>query len=198
MMFSGYPRSDFTDPAAAALSMCAVFEDYSDAIIKYSTDPKTGVQRKYKWPPKIAEVVEFCDAQVEHIAKMERYKTWGKGDGGALMIEGPREEKPTLEEMHAKYGGKHWGIDQGDTRTGTLSKPAPTWDKVVAHMQADPSILARLTAPLMTRSGSEMTSDGVDATVAAPPGASNLPVSKSNSDEDSVEISTAWPTARAA
>jgi hypothetical protein len=89
MMFSGYPQSDFTDPVAAALSMCAVFEDYSDELIKFATDPKTGVQRKHKWPPKIAEVVEFCDERIASLlsfvspndAACGRDRTRERGDG---------------------------------------------------------------------------------------------------------------------
>jgi hypothetical protein len=123
MMFSGYATSDFADPAGAALSMCSVFEDYSDELIKFATDPKTGVQRGCKWPPKIAEVVAFCDERIAYIAKMERFKNWRKGN--ALMIEGPKVPKPTLEEMEAKYG-KDWGIDQsgGKARIAADDKPA--------------------------------------------------------------------------
>ena len=105
MMFSGYPQSDFTDPVGAALSMCSVFEDYADELIKFATDPKTGLQRRYKWPPKIAEVVEFCNERVTHSAKMERFKNWGKPD--TPMLESPREEKPTLEELHAEWEMPH-------------------------------------------------------------------------------------------
>jgi hypothetical protein len=147
MMFSGYATSDFADPAGAALSMCSVFEDYSDELIKFATDPKTGVQRRCKWPPKIAEVVAFCDERIEYIAKMERFKNWGKKD--ALMLEGPQEPKPTLEELHAKYG-KDWGIGADDARVKTM-EPAPTWDKITADYQADPSRIERLTGALMTR-----------------------------------------------
>jgi hypothetical protein len=150
MMFSGYSQSDFTAPKEAALSMCSVFEDYPDPIIIFATDPKTGVQRRCKWPPKLAEVVEFCDERIGYIAKMERFKNWGKPD--ALMIEGPKVPKPTREETEAKYG-KNWGIDQsgGKERIAADDKPAQSWDRVVAQMQSDPSTIARLTGPLMTR-----------------------------------------------
>ena len=56
-----------------------------------ATDPKTGVQRKHIWPPKIAEVVELCDERIAYIAKMERFKNWGNQDA-VLMLEGPREK----------------------------------------------------------------------------------------------------------
>jgi hypothetical protein len=147
MMFSGYPQSDFTAPKEAALAMCSVFEDYSDEVIKFATDPKTGVQRRCKWPPKLAEVVEFCDEPIAYIAKMNRFKNWGKPD--PLMLEGPREPRPTLDEMHAKYG-KDWGLGRDEASVKTM-EPAPSWDSVVAQMQADPSTLERLTGALMTR-----------------------------------------------
>jgi hypothetical protein len=149
MMFSGYPQSDFTAPKEAAAAMCSVFEDYSDEVIRFATDPKTGVQRRCKWPPKLADVVEFCDERIAYIAKMNRFKNWGKGD--RLLLEGPQVPRPTLDEMHAKYG-KDWGLeDPGGARFGTEAKQAPSWDSVVAQMQLDPSIVQRLIAPMMTR-----------------------------------------------
>jgi hypothetical protein len=67
------------------------------------------------------------------------------------MLEGPREEKPTLEELQAKYG-KDWGLtDPGGERIGTTGKPAPSWDNIVARYQSDPSAIERLTGALMTR-----------------------------------------------
>jgi hypothetical protein len=149
MMFSGYRQSDFTDPAGAALSMCAVFEDYSDELINFATDPKTGVQRKHKWPPTIAEVVEFCGERMAYIAKLDRFKNWGNRSQltGPIGVSGV---KPTLEELHAKYG-KDWGLGGLDERAGTESKPAPTWDEIIKQYQSDPSAIARLTGALMTR-----------------------------------------------
>jgi hypothetical protein len=145
LMFSGYRLSDFTDPAGAALSMCSVFEDYSDEIIKFATDPKTGVQRQCKWPPTINEVVEFCDAKVAYIAQMARFKNWGKSN--TLMLEGPQEPKPTLDELKAKYG-KDWGLGRDEARIKTM-EPAPSWDRIVEHYQSDPSAIARLTGALI-------------------------------------------------
>jgi hypothetical protein len=147
MMFSGYPQSDFTAPKEAALAMCSVFEDYSDEVIKFATDPKTGVQRRCKWPPKLADVVEFCDERIAYIAKMNRFKNWGKGD--TLLLEGPQEPKPTLEELHAKYG-KDWGLGRDDVHIKSMT-PAPPWDHIIEQYQSDPSAIARLTRTLMTR-----------------------------------------------
>lgn len=48
-----------------------VLEGYSDAIISEVTDPRTGIQRRSKFPPTIAEVVEAC---TEEVARAERIK----------------------------------------------------------------------------------------------------------------------------
>jgi len=43
-----------------------VLERYDDAVIRAVTSPVTGIQRTCKFPPSIAEVVEFID---EHIRR---------------------------------------------------------------------------------------------------------------------------------
>ena len=43
-----------------------VLERYDDKVIDAVTSPATGIQRTCKWPPSIAEMVEFID---EHIRR---------------------------------------------------------------------------------------------------------------------------------
>lgn len=54
-----------------------VLERYTDQIIDYATNPISGIQRVSKWPPSIAEVVSHCDAEVERLAKIKRYRDMG-------------------------------------------------------------------------------------------------------------------------
>jgi hypothetical protein len=195
MMFSGYARSDFVDPGAAILSMCSVFEDYSDAIIKYATDVKTGMQRRRKWPPTISEVVTFCDGESARAVRMNRYKNWGKQDTPPI-VEGPQPIKPTLEEMHAKYG-KDWGItDFGNERLGTAAKPAPTWEQI-GPMYAGSETATRLTAPNMTRVGREMLGIKINPSIAVPLRDGNIAVSN-NLDQARVALDPVLPLRRAA
>lgn len=51
----------------------AILERYPDEVVEYVTDPMTGIQRKVKFPPSIAEVVEACD---ERVAVVERHKRY--------------------------------------------------------------------------------------------------------------------------
>jgi len=118
-----------------------VLEQYPNDVIVYITDPRTGVQRHSKWPPTISEIVEACDARIAELKRNERYRNWGKND--ALLLDGPRENRPTLEEMKAKYG-ENWGL--GDVTKPGPKPPsqAPSWDTITKAYSGDPSRLARL------------------------------------------------------
>ena len=121
-------------------SLGIVLEGYPDEVIVYVTDPKTGIQRKSKWPPTISEIVEACDEHSSYLRRVAEAKNWGKRP---KLIEGPREERPTLDDLKAKYG-KDWGLD---LTGGAAKKPvqkAPTWDEIGAMYQADPLRLERL------------------------------------------------------
>jgi len=52
-------------------SLGAVLEGFPSEVIVYVTDPRTGMQRRSKWPPTISEVIEACE---EHQAYLERIR----------------------------------------------------------------------------------------------------------------------------
>jgi hypothetical protein len=49
-----------------------VLERYPDPIIDHTTSHATGIQRHCKFPPSIAEIVEFCDSEVARRARLEQ------------------------------------------------------------------------------------------------------------------------------
>lgn len=122
-------------------SLGLVLEDYPNEVISYITNPKTGIQRRSKWPPTISEIVEACDQHTDYLSKCERLKNWGKTEA-PLAIEAPREDRPTLDELKAKYG-KDWGLTSLNDKP-KKPQPAPSWDEIIATYQADPSRLAAL------------------------------------------------------
>ena len=114
VLFSSYRVDQYSDPEGFKVNIGLVLEQYPDETIRFVTDPRTGVQRRCAWPPSVKEVVDACDAHMQHKANVERFKNWGgphRGSGplGREQIEAPREKRPTLEELHAKHG-KDWGI----------------------------------------------------------------------------------------
>lgn len=50
-------------------SLGAVLEDFPDEVITYITDPRSGIQRRSKWPPTISEVLSACEDHQEFLAK---------------------------------------------------------------------------------------------------------------------------------
>jgi hypothetical protein len=68
-VFSAYRADQYSDPDSFKVSLGAVLEQYANEVITYVCDPRTGIQRRSKWPPTISEMVEACDDHREFLAK---------------------------------------------------------------------------------------------------------------------------------
>jgi hypothetical protein len=148
-MFQSYPASDYDDPKSALASYVEVLLDFSDRIVDHVTSNRTGIQRRIKFPPRLAELVQACDEAATHFDRFDRLTRKPPKE-----IEPPREARPTREEMLAKYGPNYGVPDVTDERIGTKSIPTPSWDTIVATYSADPSrIDALANSPFMTRKG---------------------------------------------
>lgn len=66
LILGSYRRDDFADPSSYAVQLGMILERYDDSVIEAVTSPTTGIQRTCKFPPSIAEFVEFID---EHIRR---------------------------------------------------------------------------------------------------------------------------------
>lgn len=66
MLLSAYRRDDYADPKAFILQLGTVLQQYPAHVVERVTSPLTGLQRKLKFPPTLQEVVEACDAEMEH------------------------------------------------------------------------------------------------------------------------------------
>lgn len=51
-------------------SLGAVLEQFPDEVIVYITDPRTGIQRRLKWPPTISEVIEAAEDHIKHLIRL--------------------------------------------------------------------------------------------------------------------------------
>ena len=83
------------------VSLGAVLEGFPDEVITHITDPRTGIQRRMKWPPTISEVIEACEQHQDFLAKLakpiRRPARFEEGPGNVVKIFVP--------EGHARYGG---------------------------------------------------------------------------------------------
>jgi hypothetical protein len=108
MLFSAYRTEQYADPDGFMVSLGIVLEQYCDEVVLYVTNPRTGIQRRSIWPPSIAEVVRACDARQAELHRIERYKNWGRNNDPKL--EGPKVNKPSYDELIAKFG-PNFGLD---------------------------------------------------------------------------------------
>jgi hypothetical protein len=53
-------------------SLGAVLEQFPAEVIVYVTDPRTGIQRRSKWPPTISEVIEACEEHQDYLERMRK------------------------------------------------------------------------------------------------------------------------------
>lgn len=81
-----------------------MLEGFPDEVITYVCDPRTGLQRRLKWPPTISEVVEACEEHQAYLAKVKAQRT------ARPFLEKPYEKpkaKPVMVFVatdHPQYG----------------------------------------------------------------------------------------------
>lgn len=78
MLFSAYRKDDFADPEGFVTQLGAILCDFQEDVVNYVTSPKTGIQRRSKWPPAISEILEACEAHRDFLkrARTERPVTF--------------------------------------------------------------------------------------------------------------------------
>jgi len=64
-ILSGYRTPDLLDPGAFVRMATEALEDYPAVTLFRLAAPKTGILRTAKWPPTIAELVAWCEADIE-------------------------------------------------------------------------------------------------------------------------------------
>ena len=60
-----YPRNDVQNPIEYAAGMAAVMAEYPAGVADIVADPRTGIVRRSKFIPRIAEIAEACDAETK-------------------------------------------------------------------------------------------------------------------------------------
>jgi hypothetical protein len=60
-----YPKNDAQDPEAYMLAMAAIMSEYPRGVLDLIKDPRTGIARRLKFLPRLAEIAEACDYEME-------------------------------------------------------------------------------------------------------------------------------------
>lgn len=94
IVFGSYRRDDFADPENFLLQLGMVLERYDDKIIEAATSPLSGIQRECKFPPSIAEFVEFCNETQRRLNWATEYQ---KRTAEQLRARDRQDKEETLE-----------------------------------------------------------------------------------------------------
>jgi hypothetical protein len=95
-----HPRTDVDDAEAYALAAAAILSEYpADVLIRVS-DPRTGIVRRVKFLPRLAELAEACDAEISRRHRM-------RCNAAAITWQRTRQDAKdynALKEARAKFG----------------------------------------------------------------------------------------------
>lgn len=124
-LFCAYRTDQYADPEGFMVSLGAVLEQFPDEVITYVTSPRTGIQRRLKWPPTINEIVEACEEQIAYLDRLKRPR----------HIPEERSPPPRLREMPKGSLGNVF-VPETHPRYRSVSEWAqtaePVWWKVEA------------------------------------------------------------------
>jgi hypothetical protein len=78
-----FPHARPPEPETYAGALGATLAAYPPHIVSECADPRVGIVRKLRFPPTVAELVEWCDHRLAHYQALARYQA--------------REERPERE-----------------------------------------------------------------------------------------------------
>ena len=138
-VFSAYRIDQFADPDGFKTQLGAILEQYPDEVITYVCDPRTGIQRRSKFPPTISEMVESCDEHRAFLEKMRKQRPAFK----------ERQPKPLLRDRPQGYLATIF-VPEGHHRYASLvawtETVAPMWWKYGNSSDGRPGIWVSLDA----------------------------------------------------
>src|SRR5882672_12913102 len=97
-----FRKADAGDPEIYTAAVVAVLSRYPVEVAAAVTEPATGLPSRLKWLPSIAEITEACEDRMPGVAPAYH---------APVMLPPPmdRSERPSLDELKAKYG-PNWGL----------------------------------------------------------------------------------------
>jgi hypothetical protein len=73
VIFGSYNRADFDDPDLFVANAVTMLSQYPEAVMTSACNPRSGIQTRSKWPPKVSELRDACEAALaEHTSRERR------------------------------------------------------------------------------------------------------------------------------
>lgn len=96
-MFGCYRKAEASDPEIYAAATASVLSEYSQEVIDYITDPRTGLPSRSQWLPSVFEVRQACDVQVAIAANAEKLRALAAEKRNILL----RDDTTPAQKSHA-------------------------------------------------------------------------------------------------
>jgi len=97
-----YPRNEVQNPIEYASGMSSVMGEYPSGVVDIVSDPRTGIVRRQKFIPRIAEIAEACDKEMKRRKALRlnaAYVMWWRHRSSA-------DDHFTLQLMMQRIGPK--------------------------------------------------------------------------------------------
>lgn len=119
-------------PETFVTAVAATLARYPDHVIYEVTNPMTGLPVHLTFMPSIKDVRDACEKEMEPVYRRQREEKFiADLKESRKQDEVARENRPTVEELKAKYG-ENWGMKSLD-EPAQKPKPAPTKEDLAAH-----------------------------------------------------------------
>jgi hypothetical protein len=128
LLMGSYRKSDYHNVQTFIATLTEILAQYPPEIVEYVTDPKTGLQRRLKFPPTPAEVVEACAAEIAWRTKIAR---------NSSLSPAPRLPPPLTSGVIGNggpgtiYTAKAFdlAVAKHGRPTGVFERPGDEWSK---------------------------------------------------------------------
>lgn len=117
-----YRKDDATDFEVYSAALVAMLSEYPEAVVRYITDPRTGLPSTQKWLPTIFEVRHACEEQLERIA--DRRKA---SEHSNITAENYDERALAYGKAHGFFVLRKWGRDGGEAATPAQWQAWKSW-----------------------------------------------------------------------
>jgi hypothetical protein len=138
MLFSAYRRDDFADPDGFVAQLGVILCDFPEEVVTYVTSPKTGMQRRSKWPPTISEIVAACEEHQNYLTRLRTERPAGKaplpvadsspGHLANQFVPNSHARYPALCEWAAIADPKYWRYGKSTDGRDGIHIPRTIWD----------------------------------------------------------------------
>ena len=71
MLFGCYRKGEANDPEIYTAAIAATLAEFTDDVVEFVTDPRTGLPATCKWLPTVAEVREACKKRAEAVENIK-------------------------------------------------------------------------------------------------------------------------------